>query len=269
MKAGLAQIIFALRTITSLALEPPLTPLVLITSDEELGSEDSRDLIQIVARRVCRVFVPEPSTGPEGLLKTSRKGIAQYSIEVEGKSAHAGVEPETGVSAILELSHVIQALHALNDPNRGTTVNVGIVQGGSRVNMVPDSGRAEIDVRVSTEEDGRAIDQAIRSIRPRVEGARIRVTGGPERPPLEATPKNRALFEQACRLAADAGIQLGESTTGGGSDGNLTSPLTATLDGLGGVGGGAHASHEHILIDRLIERTALLALLLMAPAEGY
>lgn len=265
MKAGLAQIVYAVRALHDLNFKPVVTPLILVSSDEELGSEDSRCLIERLAHRVCRVLVPEPSDGREGRLKTGRKGVAQFTVTIEGKAAHAGVEPEAGASAILELSYVIQKLHALNNPKRGLSVNVGTIEGGSRPNIVAPRSRAEVDVRFLNLADGQAVGSQIRATRPQTRGTRIQVRGGVERPPLEKTPRNRALWRQAQRLGTYLDLNLQETESGGGSDGNLTSPYTATLDGLGGVGGGAHARHEFIYLDKLIERTALLALLLLAP----
>jgi glutamate carboxypeptidase len=266
MKAGLAQIVFALRALAALEHEPRVTPVLYVSTDEELGSEDSRHRIQLLARRVVRVLVPEPSTGSEGKLKTARKGVGLFTVTVHGRGAHAGVEPEKGISAILEMSRIIQELHELNDPARGVTVTVGIVEGGTRSNIIPDRARAYVDVRARTLADADAVAARIRDLRPRMAGARVETEGGLDRPPLENTPRNRALWETAREAGRLLGIELEESESGGGSDGNLTSPFAATLDGLGGVGGGAHAEHEFIHLDKLLERTALLALLIAAPA---
>jgi len=265
MKAGLAQAVFALKALRHFQIEPPVTPVLFFTSDEELGSEDSRSRIEKLARRMLRVLVLEPAAGFEGKLKTARKGTGVFQVEVEGISAHAGVEPEKGVSAILEMAGIIQRLHQLNDPARGISVSVGTVAGGTRVNVIPAHASAAVDVRVSTVEDGRTIEQSIRSLKARLPGAVVRISGLMDRPPLERSPRNRALWHQAVEMARLIDLELGETETGGGSDGNLTSPWTATLDGLGAVGGGAHADHEFIDLDRGVERTALLALLLAAP----
>lgn len=263
MKAGIAEIYFALKAIRSFGFKPAVTPIALFTSDEEIGSDDSALIIRRLARIANRVLIPEPSTGTEGKLKTSRKGVGRFYISIVGKSAHAGVEPEKGVSAVLELSHVIQKLHSLNDVKTGTTVNVGIVEGGSRINIVPPTAAAQIDVRVETSEQGVHLEHAIRSIRPSLEGTSIHVRGGIERQPMERNSRNIELWNAALIAGRLIDIELGESHTGGGSDGNLTSPITATLDGLGAVGGGAHAPHEFIYIDKLIERTALMTLLIL------
>jgi glutamate carboxypeptidase len=268
MKAGLAQIVFSLRALAALGFKPEATPVVYISTDEELGSEDSRYRIQLLARRVVRVLVPEPSTGTAGKLKTGRKGVGLFTVTVHGRGAHAGVEPEKGVSAVLEMSHIVQELHSMSDPGRGVTVTVGVVEGGTRSNIIPDRARALVDVRVRTLADGDAVASRIRGLKPTLAGTRVDVEGGLDRPPLERTPRNRALWERARKTGRLLGIELEESESGGGSDGNLTSPFAATLDGLGGVGGGAHAADEFIYLDKLLERTALLALLIAAPADA-
>lgn len=265
MKGGLVQGIFALRALAELELEPPLTPVFFINSDEEVGSHDSTARILALARRVRRVFVLEPALGPEGKLKTRRKGSLRFSIRIHGRASHSGLEPEKGASAILELSHVIQTLYALADPARGITVNVGIVSGGQRVNVVAPEAQAEVDVRVLAGDDAVRIEKTVLALEARTPGTRLEVEGGIDRPPLEATPGNRILWEAARRGAADLGFPLGEGTAGGASDGSFTSRIVPTLDGLGAVGDGAHALHEHVVLDRAPERAALLALLLLEP----
>lgn len=267
MKAGLTQMIFALKALHELGIEPALTPVVFVNSDEELRSEDSQKYIRLLARRVRRVFVLEPGTGPEGYLKTSRKGVAEYTIEVTGRAAHAGVEPEKGVSAILELARIVERLAALNDPEQGVSVNVGLIEGGTRSNVVAAFARAVVDVRVPTARHARAIDQAIKSLKPSLPGAALKITGGIDRMPLEPTPRNQKLWRLAQQGGELLGLDLRESSSGGGSDGNFTSVYAATLDGLGAVGGGAHALHEFVSIPHLVERSALLALLLAMPDE--
>jgi glutamate carboxypeptidase len=172
------------------------------------------------------------------------------------------------VSAILELSHVIQQLHGLNDPERGTSVNVGVIDGGIRSNVVAPVARAWVDVRVMTREDGRALTRAIRGLRPTTPGVTLDVRGSMRVPPLERTPRNRRLWEAALQAGGALGIELREASAGGGSDGNTTSRFTATLDGLGAVGDGAHAAHEHVDVDATLDRCALLALLLMSPVDA-
>ncbi|HYO15566.1 MAG TPA: M20 family metallopeptidase [Thermoanaerobaculia bacterium] len=265
MKGGLVLGIFALRTLRELRLEPPLTPVVFINSDEEIGSVESLGRVHLLARHVRRVFVLEPPLGPEGRLKTRRKGSLRFSIRVRGRAAHSGLDPEKGASAIRELTHVIQTLYGLADPERGITVNVGVVQGGLRANMVAPEARAEFDVRVLTWEDAFRLEREIRGLVPTTQGTTLEVLGGIDRPPLEATPGNRALWEAARRSAEMLGFELGEGTSGGASDGSLTSRIVPTLDGLGAVGDGAHAVHEHVVLDRMPERAALLALLLLSP----
>ncbi|HSG47266.1 MAG TPA: M20/M25/M40 family metallo-hydrolase, partial [Longimicrobiales bacterium] len=236
-----------------------------VNSDEEIGSPESRPHVRRLARAVNRAFILEPSFGPLGLLKTARKGVGHFQVTVRGRASHAGLDPEAGISAILELSHVIQTLHALTDPERGLTVNVGTIEGGTRANVVAAESRAQVDVRALTVEDAAWVTEAIRGLRPSVEGVTLEVEGGFEIPPLERTPRNRVLWHQAQAAGREMGLELGEVTAGGGSDGNTTSQYTATLDGLGPRGDGAHADREHVVVVSLAERTALLAALLAAP----
>ncbi len=266
MKGGVAIAIFALLALAELGLEPELTPVLFLNSDEELGSPDSARRIRHLARRATRAFVLEPAFGTEGRAKTERKGVARYDLLFVGRAAHAGLEPERGASAILELGVAIGRLAQLDDPGRGTTVNVGVVSGGTRGNVVAAEARAEVDVRFASAAAGAEIERAIRALRPTIPGVRIEVSGEVERLPLERTARNRALFARAEECAAALGFSLGEAAVGGGSDGSLASLHTATLDGLGAVGGGAHAEDEHLVIEHLPERAALLALLLLAPA---
>ena len=265
MKGGLVQGIFALRALHELGLEPPLTPAFFINSDEETGSADSTELILRLARRVQRVFVLEPALGPEGRLKTRRKGALRFDIRVEGKAAHSGLDPEKGASAILELAHVIRRLYDLADKERGVSINVGVIEGGTGRNVIAAEAKAVLDVRVLAMEDAERIDREVRAMEPVTPRTRIIVKGGLDRPPLEATPGNRVLWEQAQQAARELGISLSEGTAGGASDGSFTSRITPTLDGLGAVGDGAHAVNEQVRIDRMPERAALLALLLMTP----
>jgi glutamate carboxypeptidase len=266
MKGGLVQGIFALRALRELGLKPEVTPAFFINSDEELGSFESLGRIHRLARRVCRVFVLEPALGPQGKLKTRRKGSLRFTLRVHGRAAHSGLDPEKGASAIQELARVIQALYALAAPERGLTVNVGVIEGGLRPNVVAPEARAEVDVRVLTWEDALIVEREVRGLRAEVPGTSLEILGGIDRPPLEATPGNRLLWEAARRRAGELGIDLDEGTAGGASDGSLTSRIVPTLDGLGAIGDGAHATHEHVLLDRSPERAALLALLLLEPA---
>lgn len=268
MKGGLTQLLFALRALRHLGLTPSVMPVVFINSDEEIGSPESAHRIERLARCVRRAFVLEPALGLDGWLKTRRRGNGLYTVRVIGKSAHAGLDPERGASAILELTHVIHKLHALNDPVRGLGVNVGRIEGGVLPNVVAAESRAEVDIRVNTRHDAEAIDRAIRSLEPVNPETRLLIEGEIDRLPMEGTPRNRALWHAAREVGAALGLSLQEGRSGGASDGNLTSPYTATLDGLGPVGDGAHAVHEFVYRDKLAERTALLAGLLMLPPEA-
>jgi glutamate carboxypeptidase len=267
MKAGLTLMIFALRALRELAVEPPATPVLLLNADEEIGSPDSGRAVRRLARRACRAFVPEPSFGPQGLLKTARKGVGTYTVHIQGRPAHAGLDPGGGASAIHELACVVRTLHALTDLERGTTVNVGVVEGGTRANVVAARARAEVDVRVVTSADAERVEAAFLALSPETPGVTLRVEVGHAIPPMERTPRNRRLWEQACAAADALGLPLGETMVGGASDGSVISAYTATLDGLGAVGDGAHADHEHIVVDATVDRCALLATLLTAPVD--
>lgn len=263
-KAGLVQAIVALRALQALGLEPPLTPVLLINADEETGSLETGRHVERIAKRARRAWVLEPSLGPEGHLKTARKGVGHFTVVVRGRAAHAGLEPERGVNAIVAMASLIGELHALNDPARGTTVNVGEVSGGTRRNVIPAEARIEVDARAWTIAEADRITDAIRRSVPRVEGATVEVRGGFVKPPLERGEATLALWESARTAAAQLGIPLDHGSAGGASDGNLTAKHCPTLDGLGAVGDGAHATHEHVVVDRMPERAALLALLLMS-----
>lgn len=266
MKGGIVQIVFALRALRLLNAAPSVTPVVLLNSDEEIGSRESTRHIRRLACISNRALVMEPSMGPEGTLKTTRKGVGRFTVRARGKAAHAGLDPEGGASAILELSHVIQKLFSLNDPQQGVSVNVGTIDGGIRPNVIAPESTAVIDVRVQNAADAERVSQAIASIEPETPGVELEIDGFIGRPPLEPTRANQALWRLARDLGKELGLSLEEGLAGGGSDGSTASQYTATLDGLGPVGDGAHARHEHLLIDRTIERTALLALLILAPA---
>jgi len=268
MKAGLVQMVFALEALRALDLTPAVSPLVLINSDEETGSRESARAIRRLARVADRALILEPGLGPEGKLKTARKGIGKFVVTVHGRAAHAGLEPGAGASAIHELAHVIHALRELGDPDRGVSVNVGVIEGGLRSNVVAPEARAEVDVRVPTAEDGRRIEAAIEALAPTTPGTRLELSGKIGRAPMERTPANRRLWELAQAAGRSLGLELDEAMVGGGSDGNITSAYTATLDGLGAIGDGAHARHEFVRLDRMAERAALLGLLVLAPALG-
>jgi len=269
MKAGLVQMLFALKALKKLQFDLPLTPVLLINSDEEIGSGESQHMIERLARIADRAYVLEPPLGPKGKLKTSRKGIGRFTITVVGKAAHAGLDPESGINAIVELSRLVPQLYAMNDPVQGITVNVGMIQGGVSPNVVAPESSAVIDVRVPTAADGEQVTKWILDLKPSSPEVEVRIEGGIGRPPMERTARNMALWKTAQQQAGLLGLQLDDASAGGGSDGNTTSLYTATLDGLGTTGDGAHALHEHIITDQLIERTALLSLLLMADEVVY
>lgn len=265
MKAGLVQMLTALRMIRDLGLDPPATPVAVLNADEELGSHESSKTMRRVARRAIRAFVLEPAYGLSGKLKTARKGVGSYELTIKGRAAHAGIAPEQGVSAILEMSHQIQRLFALNDPARGITVNVGTIDGGLRSNVIAAEVRASIDVRVPTLQTADEIDAALRALTPLDPRTTLAMAGGFDHPPMEPQPRIQALWKVAESLGAQLGLTLEPAAVGGASDGNTISRYTATLDGLGAVGDGAHAAHEYVNVTRMVERTALLVLLLMAP----
>lgn len=263
MKAGITQILFSLLAIKELQLDLTVTPIVLINTDEETGSHESTPIIKRLSKIVNRAFVLEPPLGLDGKLKTARKGIGRFTINVKGKAAHAGLDPEKGVNAIVELSHQIQQLYAMNDFDKGITVNVGLIEGGNSPNVVAAESKATIDVRVHNKVDGTYITNKIHELKPMLDEVELIIEGSIGRQPMEQTPRNTQLWEKAEASAKLIGLNLEQATAGGGSDGNTTSLYTATLDGLGTTGDGAHAKHEFIFIDKLIERTALLTLLLI------
>ena len=265
MKAGLVQMLYALQALHVLQLKPTVTPIVFINSDEEVGSKESTPHIRRLARIADRALVLEPSLGLDGKLKIARKGVGSFTVVVKGKAAHAGLNPEGGASAILELSFVIQKLFALNNRQKGITVNVGVIDGGVRPNVVAPESRAQIDVRVQTREDTQYIEESIHSLQPTTPGVTLEISGHIRRQPMEQTPRNLALLEIAKKVGREVPVDVDAGAAGGASDGNTTSLFTATLDGLGAVGDGAHARHEFMYIDKMVERSALLALLLMTP----
>jgi glutamate carboxypeptidase len=265
MKSGVAFFIFAMQALRDLEIPVLRRVLLQLNSDEEVGSESSRALTEREARRASAVLVLEPGAGLEGKLKTARKGVGTYTVEVEGKAAHAGIDPAAGASAIVEMARQITRIAAFSRPARGITVNPGVVSGGSRSNVVAAQARMLCDVRVPRMEDAAALDRQFGSLRPVDPRCRLTVTGGVNRPPLERTPAIASLFRTARKLGRELGVEIEESSTGGGSDGNFTAALgIPTLDGLGGVGEGAHAINESILISRIADRTALLAKLIAA-----
>jgi glutamate carboxypeptidase len=268
MKGGLVLIVFALRALRELGLEPDLTPVVLVNTDEEIGSPDSGRLLRLLANGAERAFVLESGEGPKGRLKIARKGIGRFTLTVRGRPSHAGADFERGISAILELSYLVQQLFALNDPAGGITVNVGTIDGGLRPNVVAPTAQAVVDVRVPTSTAARALEEALRGLTPTIEGATLEVSGGFGRPPMEAHPRNRSLLAAAIRLGRELGLSITDAgRVGGASDANTTSLFTATLDGLGPVGEGSHAVDERVDVDLMPARSALLALLLLEPTS--
>ncbi|MFA9410165.1 MAG: M20 family metallopeptidase [Deltaproteobacteria bacterium] len=269
MKAGLVQGLFALEALAAAGVDTlPVTPVFLVNSDEEIGSRESTRVIKRFARCADRCFVLEPSLGPDGHLKTARKGVGRFTIRVRGIAAHAGLDPGKGASAILELSLIIQKLFALNDAERGVTVNVGTIDGGLSPNVVAPQSEAVVDVRAPTTEDAAQIEKAIHSLKAETPGTEVEVEGSIRRPPMERTPGNQKLWLLARRGADELGFEIEQAAAGGGSDGNTTSQYAPTLDGLGAVGAGAHAVNEHLVLERMVERSALLARLLSFPPLG-
>jgi glutamate carboxypeptidase len=262
MKAGIVQALFAMQALqqTKFALRKRIV--FLWTSDEEIGSESSRKLIETEARRSDAVFVLEPSFGPRGLLKTARRGVGEAELIVHGRASHAGLAPEEGINAVFELAVQLTRIEKWNDPRRGASINADIVEGGTRTNVIAERARAVLDLRALKASDMRALEHRLHALRPVHKGARLDITGGFDRPPLERKV-SAALFERAKFLARQMSLRLGECTVGGGSDGNFTGALgIPTLDGLGAVGDGAHSSHEHVFIKTMPTRAALLAALL-------
>lgn len=261
MQSSLALAEYALRAVNDLGLVLPRPVTVLATSDEEIGSPSSRALIEQEALRSAYVLVME-SPLPGGVLKTARKGVGHFTLDVRGRAAHAGVEPEKGISAVAELAHQVLRLHQLADAEQGTTVNVGVVQGGTAANVIPAHAQAQIDTRAWTQAEADRVEQAIRALEPVLPGAQLQVAGGWNRPPLERKA-TAALYARVRALGAELGLELGEGSTGGGSDGNFTAALgVPTLDGLGVPGAGAHADHEHIEVAAIAGRAALLTAIL-------
>jgi len=262
MKAGIVQALFALEAIRELQAPVQKRLVFLWTSDEEIGSESSRKVIEEEAQRSDAVFVLEPSLGPRGLLKTSRKGVGEAQLIVHGRASHAGLAPEKGINAVHELAAQIGRLEKWNDLRRGVTINADVVSGGSRTNVIADRAQATLDLRAWRFADMRALEKRLHSLKPVHRGAKLEIHGGFDRPPLER--KHSAdLFARAKSVARELGFPLGEAAAGGGSDGNFTAALgIPTLDGLGAVGDGAHATHEHIVVNTMPQRAALLACLL-------
>jgi glutamate carboxypeptidase len=265
MKAGLVFFVSAMRVLRDLDIPIARNVRLQLNSDEEVGSESSRPLTEKEARRSVAVVVLEPGQGIEGKLKTARKGVGDYNVLVKGKSAHAGVDFSAGASAIVELARQIERITTFTDLKRGMTVNPGVISGGTRTNVIAAEALTEVDIRIARMTDAAVLDRKFHSLRPFDKRCSIEVSGGMNRPPMERSAGIVNLFRKAQTLALDLGVKLEESSTGGGSDGNFTAGVgTPTLDGLGGVGEGAHSPGEYILIDRIADRTALLAKLVQA-----
>jgi glutamate carboxypeptidase len=260
MKSGLAFFVTAVRILKELDISVPRKLVLLVVPDEEVGSPESRSITEREAGANDVVLVLEPGTGLAGKLKTARKGVGRYRVSVQGRAAHAGVDFENGASAILEAARQIERMSALTDPKRGITLNPGVIRGGTRSNVVAAEAQIEVDLRAVSNKDANAIDRKLKGLRAVDKRCTLLVEGGLNRPPMERTRAIGSLFGRAQAVAAELGTSIEESATGGGSDGNFTAALgIPTLDGLGGVGEGAHASNESILLDRVVDRVALLA----------
>tara|TARA_A100001037_G_scaffold292407_1_gene307704 strand:+ start:5962 stop:7092 length:1131 start_codon:yes stop_codon:yes gene_type:complete len=259
MKGGAYLICEAIRTIMETEERPPLPITVLFVSDEEVGSPTSREVIEAEAKRSKYVIVNEPARPPHGAAVTTRSGWGRFRIRVRGRAAHAGSDHQLGRSAIAELARLIVKIEGMTDYERGVTFNVGTVQGGTRPNVVPEEAEADVDLRFANPDEADSLEQAVLGLEPEGEDIEIEVFGGINRPPFERSEAGMALFERAKAVAADAGVDLKETWAGGVSDGNFAAALgVPTLDGLGVVGAGAHAEHEHIVVDRLAERSDFL-----------
>ena len=265
MKAGIAQMISALGALRDTYGEPPGSLDVLLVSDEEVGSPSSRPITEFLAAKSGLVLVLEPAQGVEGALKTSRKGVGEYTVKVRGKAAHSGVDFRGGVSAITELAHQVSTIAKFTNLSRGLTVNPGVIRGGTRSNVVAAEAEVEVDVRIARIADARLIENKFRSLKPHDRRCTLEVTGGVNRPPMERNPATAAWFATARSVARELGWKLREASTGGGSDGNFTAAMgIPTLDGLGAVGEGAHAAAESVILREMPRRAALLAGLMMS-----
>ncbi len=263
MKSGVVMMLAAIQMLQEqAALGRPV--IMLLHGDEEIGSPASRPLTERLAQECVAIYVLEPAQGAQGAYKTARKGVGHYRLAVHGVASHAGVDFTAGHSAIVELARQLEAIGRLTDLTRGITVNPGVIGGGTASNVIAAEAWAEIDVRVATAQDGTRIHRALNRLRPHDKACRLELTGGLNRPPMVRSRGGAALFRKAQRYAAQIGLALDEAATGGGSDGNFTAALgIPTLDGMGPVGAGAHAPHEHLLRAHFAERTALLAAMLL------
>ncbi len=263
MKGGIVIMLLALESLLRVRGKLPRRVTVLLNPDEEVGSRSSRLLTEKLAKNSAAVLVLEPAAGPKGACKTARKGVGCYTVRVTGVSAHAGLDFEKGASAITELALQLTKIAAFSNLKKGTTVNPGIIRGGTRTNVVAERAEAEVDVRVVSQEEARRLERQFHSLRPFDRRCKLDVTGGLNRAPFERTEKVIELYRQARKLALELGFELPETSVGGGSDGNFTAALgIPTLDGLGAVGEGAHARHENVVLSAIPERAALLARLI-------
>ena len=262
MKGGIVQIYFALAALQNAGMPRPVT--VILVSDEEVGSTSSRPITEKLAAESAAALVCEPAAGEHGALKTGRKGVGDFLLKVNGVASHSGLDFEKGQSAIVEIAHQIEKIAGFTDLERGTTVNPGVVRGGSRSNVVASEAEAEIDVRVWKLKDVQRVTKLFHELKPKNRKCRLTVSGGVNRPPMERSKDTLALYTRAEAVAKDLGFALTEAQVGGGSDGNFTAALVPTLDGLGAVGDGAHAKHEFIFVDQMPKRAALLAGLIRA-----
>ena len=261
MKSGVVCGLWAVQALAALKITPPGPVHFFLNADEEVSSIAFREELLAVARGARAVLVLEPAAA-QGGLKTARKGVGEFQVTVRGRSAHAGINPSAGVNAISELARQILRIEKLARPKRGLTLNVNVILGGTRVNVIPELAVARVDVRVPTARDREKIEKQMQALAPINREAKLEITGGVNRPPLERKMAI-ALFRQACELGRQMGLELKEAATGGGSDGNFTAALgIPTLDGLGGTGDGAHARNEHVVVGELPQRAALLAALL-------
>lgn len=265
MKGGLALFAYAVQALRELEIPVSRKVILQVNSDEETGSESSRILTEEAARQSVAVLTLEPAAGLDGCLKTARKGVGDYTVTVQGRAAHAGLDFVNGANAVVEMARQLERIAGFTKLEQGVTVSPGVVRGGTRSNVVPDECHAEIDVRIPRAADAKYLERCFRALKSFDRRCSIQVSGGINRPPLERTAGVRKLFRLAQSIMAGMGMELGERAVGGGSDGNFTAAVgVPTLDGLGVVGEGAHAQNESILLDRLADRTALLAKLIAA-----
>ncbi len=263
MKAGIVFFLFAVRALRELDIPAPSKVLLQLNPDEEVGSESSRALTEKNATLSKAVLVLEPGTGLTGKLKTARKGVGDFTVKVTGRASHSGVDFQSGASAVLELARQIEQIAGFTQLKRGITVNPGVISGGTRSNVVAAEAQAEVDIRILRLRDAPALEKKFRALKPYDKRCSIEITGGLNRPPMERSAGIVQLFRLAQKLGKELGIEVEESLTGGGSDGNFTAALgIPTLDGLGAVGEGAHAANESLLVNRMADRTALIGKLL-------